>query len=110
MQSAKEAIEDFWLVNGYDVPLEKQRANYFLPATNGTKIVRDHFFGYSDVVSRYNFSKTHFITNTQVRAILDTELFTAYRQTSFNRKYLLQAGTVQNYTRSIVAAAKKNSN
>ena len=110
VQSAKEAIEDFWLVNGYDVPLEKQRANYFLPATNGTKIVRDHFFGYSDVVSRYNFSKTHFITNTQVRAILDTELFTAYRQTSFNRKYLLQAGTVQNYTRSIVAAAKKNSN
>ena len=110
VQSAKEAIEDFWLVNGYDVPLEKQRANYFLPATNGTKIVRDHFFGYSDVVSRYNFSKTHFITNTQVRAILDTELFTAYRQTSFNRKYLLQAGAVQNYTRSIVAAAKKNSN
>jgi hypothetical protein len=107
VQWAKEAKEDFWLVNGYNMPLEKQRSYYFMPATNQAKIVNDHFFGVNDISGRYEFNKTHGLTHTQVRKILDTELFTAYRQTYLDKKYIVQANTVRSYARSIVAAAKK---
>ncbi len=107
VQSAKEASEDFWLVNGYDMPLEKRRANYFMPAVNGTKIIKDHFFAQSDLVSRYGFNKTNFLTDEQVNTILNRELFTAYKQTSFNRKYLLQANEVRKYCAGLVSEAKK---
>ena len=108
VQYAKEANEDFWLVNGYDTPLDKRKTVYFLPATNDTKIVKDHFFGPSNLISGYDFHKTNFLTNTQVNTILNRELFTAYKQTSFNRKYLLQANDVRKYTGNLVSVAKKN--
>ena len=105
VQNAKEAIEDFWLVNGYKIPFEKQSANYFITAMNGTKTIKDHFFAPSDVVGRYDFGKTNFLSNQEVKEILDRELFTAYKQKSFNRKYLEQANTVRKYTRNIVREA-----
>lgn len=108
VQYAKEANEDFWLVNGYDTPLDKRKTVYFMPATNDTKIVKDHFFGPSNLISGYDFHKTNFLTNTQVNTILNRELFTAYKQTSFNRKYLLQANDVRKYTGNLVSVAKKN--
>ncbi|MEO7308459.1 MAG: hypothetical protein ABIR78_00365 [Ferruginibacter sp.] len=107
VQNAIEASEDFWLVNGYNIPVEKQTEVYFLPAATGTKIIKHHFFALSNVVSKYDYNKTNFLTNRQVRTILDNPIFTAYRQTSFNRKYLLQANEVRNYEASLVANAKK---
>jgi hypothetical protein len=106
VQYAKEAMDDFWLVNGYDIPLEKQKENYFIPTTEGTKMVKDHFFGASNAVARYNYSKTHFLTIQQVNTILTKELFTAYKQNLFNKKYLLQADEVRKYTASIVSNAQ----
>ena len=106
-QFAKEVKEDFWLVNGYDIPVEKRKTVYFVPATNGTKIVKDHFFAQSVLVSNYDFNKTHFLTSTQLNIILNRDLFTAYKQTSFNRKYLLQANDVRTYSSNLVNEAKK---
>jgi|GEM_PF-2201199 len=107
VQGTLQAKEDFWLVNGYgNIPLEKRRSVYFMPATNETKILRDHFFAQSDVVSQYNFNKTHFLTNTQLNTILNKELFTAYKQTNLNRKYLSQANDIRKYTAGIVKEAK----
>ena len=107
VQSTIQANEDFWLVNGYTIPLEKRKTVYFMPATNGSQIVKDHFFAQSDLVSQYNFRKTHFLTNKQVNAILSKDLFTAYKQNYFNIKYLLQANEVRSYTGNIVKEAKK---
>jgi len=108
VQSAKESINDFWLTNGYEIPFTKQAATSYLVAMNGTKTVKDHFFAPSDIVARYNFNRTIFLTNAQVQAILTTELFTAYKQKAFSPKYLLQAKAVREYSRKIVAAAVKN--
>ena len=108
IQRTIQANEDFWLVNGYTIPLEKRRAVYFMLGTDGTKVLRDHFFAQSDLISQYDFNKTHFLTNTQVNTILSRELFTAYKQNYFNRKYLLQANEVRRYTGNIVNEAKKN--
>jgi hypothetical protein len=105
VQSCIEAKEDFWLVNGYDMPVEKQKLFYYITATNGTKNVKDHFFGASDVVALYNFNKTHFLQGAQVNTILNNSLFTAYKQHSFNNKYLLQANSVRKYTGAIVASS-----
>lgn len=107
VQLTKEAREDFWLVNGYTIPLDKQGAFYYLPATDGSKIINDHFFGKSDFAGMYNFAKTHFLTTAQVNTILKTELFTAYKQSYFNPKYLLQADAVRKYSRNIVSNAIK---
>ncbi len=110
VQSAKEAKEDFWLVNGYDIPLEKQKTISYMAALNGTKVVKDHFFAPSDIVSRYDFSRTIFLSNQQVKEILNRELFTAYKQSSLNRKYLEQANAVRKYTTNIVDEANKRKN
>ena len=107
VQYTKEAREDFWLVNGYTIPVKKQSAFYYLPSTEGTKILKDHFFGKSKVISLYNFDKTHFLSQTQVDGILKTELFSAYKQSSYNPKYMLQSNTVRKYARDIAAAATK---
>jgi hypothetical protein len=107
IQSCKEAVEDFWLVNGYDIPEEKRRMVYYMVANNGTKLSRDHFFGQSDFVSQYDFRKTHFLTSKEVRGLLDYEFLTAYKQTAFNRKYLQQAAVVLSDSRKIVATAIK---
>lgn len=107
VQLVKEVKEDFWLVYGYTIPLEKQGGVYYLPATNGSKVVKDHFFGNSFVVSKYDFAKTHFLKNEQVNRILNTALFTATRQKGFDRKYLIQANAVRAYTSGIVAAATR---
>lgn len=103
IQHAKEAVEDFWLVNGYTIPADKHKANSFMIASNGVRLQKDHYFAPSDIVSRYNFTRTIFLTNSQVQAMLNTELFTAYKQTSFNRKYIQQAAAVRNYARAVVA-------
>ena len=83
-------------------------ASSILPATNNAKVIKNHFFGENDIVWRYDFYKTHILTEVQVRKILDTDLFSAYKQSSLIPKYLLQANMVRNYTRSIVANAIKN--
>ncbi|MFZ1783897.1 MAG: hypothetical protein WAU23_01750 [Ferruginibacter sp.] len=106
VQGAKEVKEDFWLVNGYTIPPEKQRTVYFLPATNGSKIVTDQFFGASDVVARYDYNKTHFLLPGQVNTILNNEIFSAYKQTTFNQGYLKQASEIRKKMAAIVAEAK----
>ena len=76
-----------------------------MAAMNGTKIVKDQFFSPSDIVSRYNFNRTIFLTDQQVKEILSRELFTAFKQNSFNRKYLTQANDVLRYIKRIVSEA-----
>ncbi|MEO6540578.1 MAG: hypothetical protein ABIN74_06305 [Ferruginibacter sp.] len=101
-QHAREVKENFWLVNGYDVPVEKQKTIYYFPATTGTKNDKDQFYGQSDAIAKFNLPKKYMLSNLVVKEILKGELFTAYKQTSFNLKYLVQANTVRAYTRRIV--------
>ena len=106
VQYGKEAINDFWLTNGYSIPVDKQRAVSYMTAMNGTKLIKDHFFSPSDVVARFSFNRTIFLTDVQVKEILSRELITAYKQSSLNRKYLLQANELRRYAAGIVAEAK----
>jgi len=107
-QFAKEVTEDFWLVNGYDIPADKRKTVSYMIATDQTKALREHFFSPSNLVSQYNFNNTHFLTDAQLNAILSKEMFTAYKQTAFNLKYLAQANDVRKYCADLVKEAKKN--
>jgi len=106
VQDAKESIENFWLVNGYDIPAEKRKANFYIPAMNGTKKVKDQFFQPSDHIARYDYKKTFILSDIQVKTILDREIFTAYKQTAFNKKFIQQAAEVRSYTKGISASVK----
>ncbi len=106
VQSARESIGNFWLMNGYDIPEEKRNAHFYLPAMNDTKVVKNQFFQPSILIARYDFKKTIFLTEVQVKTILDKEIFTAYKQTSFNKKFIQQAGEVRSYAKNIAAAVK----
>jgi hypothetical protein len=104
VQWVTELQDDFWLVNGYTVAPEKQKTFYYLPGVNNAKNIKDNFFGPNEITWKYDFYKTHVLTDKQVRAILDTELFTAYKQRSLNTRYLQQAARVRAYTAGIVKA------
>jgi hypothetical protein len=106
VQSAKESIENFWLMNGYEIPAEKRKAHFYLPAMNDTKVVKNQFFQASDQIARYDFKRTIFLTDAQVKTILDKEIFTAYKQNAFNKKFIQQAGEVRSFTKHIAAAAE----
>lgn len=106
VQSAKESIENFWLMNGYEMPVEKRSAHFYLPAMNGTKITKNQFFQASNEIARYDYKKTIFLTDIQVKTILAKEIFTAYKQTALNKKYIQQAGEVITYTKRIAASTK----
>lgn len=107
VQHTKELKEDFWLISGFDIPLEKQKSVYFIPAADGARQRENQFFSGSDIVARFGLSAKNVLSNTQVKDILSAELFTAYTQKSFNTKYLKQADETRKYTGSIVAAVKK---
>ncbi|MBK9530830.1 MAG: hypothetical protein IPO42_03340 [Chitinophagaceae bacterium] len=73
---------------------------------NGTKITKNQFFQASTEIARYDYKKTIFLTDIQVKTILDKEIFTAYKQTALNKKYIKQAGEVLKYTKGIAASVK----
>lgn len=102
VQNVKEAKEDFWLINGFDIPKEKQKSVYFIRAANGTKVLENQFFSESDFIARYNLPQKNVLSAAQVNTILAAQLFTAYKQNKFNLKYLKQADEVRKYTSLIV--------
>ena len=106
VQAAIEANNDFWLMNGYDIPKDKRRENYFFPALNGTKSVHNQFFPVNDKAAMYDIPDKKVLTAAQVDKILAADFFTVYKQREFNRKYLVQADVVRKYTASIIAAVK----
>ena len=107
VQYVKEAADDFWLVNGYDIPVEKQGPVFFYSAMNGGKTVKNQFCTPGARITMDTAYKSESISTQQTKEILSRELFTAYKQTGFNRKYLEQANTVKKYARNIAAAIKK---
>ena len=106
VQLALEASDDFWLMNGYDIAKDKRQTNYYYPALNETKLLRNHFFPPNKKIVDFIFPQKKFLTAAQAETILKAELFTAYKQTGFNKKYLLQANIVKQYTAAIVAGVK----
>ncbi len=107
VQNSKELKEVFWLINGFDIPVEKQKGVYFIPAANGYKLMENQFFSESDIIARFGIDKKNVLTNSQVKKILAAELFKAYVQKSFNLNYLKQANEVRKFTRGIVAGLNK---
>ncbi|MGF2412994.1 MAG: right-handed parallel beta-helix repeat-containing protein, partial [Ferruginibacter sp.] len=107
VQGVLEASDDFWLMNGYEIPKNKRKATYYIPALNGTKSLQKHFFPKNDKIDALNFSQKKALSETQVDKILSAELFIAYKQRSFNRKFLIQADVVRKYSASIVASVKE---
>ena len=107
VQYVKEAADDFWLVNGYDIPVEKQGPVFFYSAMNGGKTVKNQFCTPGARITMDTAYKSESISTQQTKEILSRELFTAYKQTGFNRKYLEQSNTVKKYARNIAAAIKK---
>lgn len=107
VQFVKEATDDFWLVNGYDVPLDKQGTGFYYSAMNGGKNVKNQFCSPGARITTNEAYKSGSISTLQIKEILSRELFTAYKQKGFNRKYLEQANAVRLYTKHIVTAANK---
>jgi hypothetical protein len=107
VQFVKEATDDFWLVNGYDVPVEKQGTGFYYSAMNGGKNVKNQFCSPGARITMNEAYKSGSISTQQIKEILSRELFTAYKQTGFNRKYLEQANAVRLYTKNIVTATNK---
>lgn len=106
VQSAIEAANDFWLINGYDIPKEKQRINYFYPALTGTKYLKNHFFPKNDKVEALIFDQKRYLTDAQIDQLLKEPIFTAFKQSSYNKKYMLQADQVRKYMSSIASTFK----
>lgn len=106
MQNCKEAKNNFWLVNGYDMPVDKQKDYFFMPAVNNVKNIGNQFFMDRAVVARSSFKEKKIITVAQVNKILSYKLFTAYKQSAYNKNYMAEASAVCKYTGQIAAAAK----
>ncbi|MGB4845338.1 MAG: right-handed parallel beta-helix repeat-containing protein [Ferruginibacter sp.] len=107
VQQAKEVKDNIWLINGYDIPKEKQKSVFFIPASNGSKLVENQFFAASDYTARYKIPQKNILSETQVSRILSKELFTAYEQTGYNRKYIEEALALRKYAKEISAAANR---
>lgn len=106
VQFVKEATDDFWLINGYEA-VEKPATFSFFTAMNDTKNIKRQFCSPGARVSMTQFFQIDSLTAQRSKEILSRELFTAYKQVGFNRKYLEQANAVKQYTANIVAAAIK---
>ncbi|HQW84679.1 MAG TPA: right-handed parallel beta-helix repeat-containing protein [Ferruginibacter sp.] len=107
IQNCIEAKNDFWLINGYNMPAEKQKDFFFVPAVNNVKNLDNQFFMESTVGNRVAFMSKHIITLPQVKKILSYKMFTAYKQSVFSKKYMNEALAVRKYTEQIIAAEKK---
>ncbi len=107
VQGVLEARDDFWLMNGYDIPKDKREENYFIPALNGTKLLSRHFFPKNDKIDALIFPQKKTISSIQVDNILKDGIFTAYKQSSYNRKFIAQAAEVRKYAASIAAATRE---
>ena len=105
-QGAIEAINNFWLVNGYDIPKSQRRKNYFYMALTETKNFKNQFTPENDKMDALDFPQRKKLTDAQVDKILSNPVFSAYKQTFFNKTLLIQADIVRKYTDSIVAKVK----
>lgn len=106
VQSTIEAVNDFWLINGYDIPKDKQRSNYFYPALTGTRYLKNHFFPKNEKIEALIFDQKRFITDAQADQLLNDPIFTAFRQTSYNKKFMMQADIIRKYMNSISSSFK----
>ena len=105
-QGAIEAINNFWLVNGYDIPKAERRKNYFYMALTETKSFKNQFTPENDKMDALDFPQRKKLTDVQVDKILSYPVFSAYKQTFFNKTLLIQADIIRKYTGSIVAKVK----
>ncbi len=107
VQYVTEASDDFWLMNGYDIPKDQQRKNYYYMALNGSRSLKNHFTPENEKMDALIFPQRKKLTNAQVNKILKAPLFTAYKQNVYNKNFLDQANAVRKYTAAIVAAVKE---
>jgi len=101
VQSTKETKNNTWLLNGYSVAEKGQRKYYYFPAFNGGADVGAQYFPPNDKIASFNYSFFKFITALAVDKILSYNLINAYKQTSFNKKYLVDAHAIRNYLKGI---------
>jgi Pectate lyase superfamily protein len=108
MQGVVEASNDFWLVNGYDIAKDKRKKDFFYVGLELTKALKDQYFPQNDRIANlgFPFPQRQWLTDMQVDKILNTPFFSAYKQSTYNRKYLAQAKEVLKFSGTIIAAAK----
>ena len=106
VQAAIETKDVFWLINGYDIPAEKRKKNYYQPALNGTAFVQNQFFPVNDIADIFDVPQKKSLPPAQVSKLLTAGFITAYKQKAFDKTFLVQAETVRKYAATIVAAAK----
>ncbi|MBK7433737.1 MAG: hypothetical protein IPI66_07435 [Chitinophagaceae bacterium] len=106
VQNAKEAVDDIWLMNGYDIPLSKQSSVFYVPAFNGTPVVKNNFFQRAGVMERMNIPEKNLLSVSQVSQLLSNKLFTAYKQTAYDPQMLREAEWVRTIGRKFTEAGK----
>lgn len=107
IQNCKEAKNDFWLVNGYDIPAEKQKDFFYIPSVNNVKILENQFFMQSTISARNGYMAKNILTAAQVKKLLSYKIFMAYKQTSYSKSYMADAFAVRKYAKQIIATANK---
>ncbi|MBP6023936.1 hypothetical protein [Ferruginibacter sp.] len=106
LQYVAEVSDDFWLVNNYGVPKNKRQKDCFYPAFTEAKKMKHHFFSPNEKTEALAFPPKKILSAKQENKILSQAFFTAFKQTSFNKTFLLQADIVRKYAAGIIAAVK----
>jgi hypothetical protein len=106
VQYTKQVANTFWLLNSNKSSNEKKYKHFFVPAFTDSKVMKNIFFPPSDIMDRYEFNGKKSITQLQANKIVSYPLFSVFKQTVFNRKYLVQADEVRKYVNTIINSAK----
>lgn len=106
VQYTAEVVDDFWLVNNYGYTKNKRQKDCFYPAYIESKKMGHQFFSPNEKIETLIFEPKKMLTATQADKILAPVFFTAYKQTSFNKTFLVQADSVRKYAAGIIAAVK----
>ncbi len=107
VQNVKEGMNNFWLMNKNNFSEERRKGyHYYYAAFTNTKRLSKQFFPVNTFTQAMEIPEKRFVTDAQQEAIVNTALFSAFKQSSFNKLYLVQADAVRKYAAGIVAAAK----
>lgn len=107
VQIVKEGKNNFWLLNKNNFTEAFRKGyHYYLAAFNGAKTVEKQFFPSNEFTKAMEMPEKRFITDNQMEKIISASLFSAFKQNTFNRSYLVQANEARAYAAGIAAASR----
>lgn len=107
VQYVQEGVNNFWLLNKNNFTEERRKGyHYYYAAFTDTKKMKYQFFPVNEFTKGMNIPEIRFVTDAQQEKIIHTGLFSAFKQGSYNKLYMVQADAVRKYAAGIVATTK----